>query len=261
MSTLDVKAAGAKTDQASDMEADFATGKVVDAYGQIEVFAEEEKNRVKRRVDFFLLPLLCGCYIFSVGLGGNSHSSCGLTNRTVFSFWTKLFSIIVLSSASKRHFIFRDPISAGWAGKGAMTIYPKRRKRSTRADGMHSIYYFGYMLGSVMWSQVARRHPRHIGKTISACMLIWSSLTLLFRKLTHCTRTLLRRKISLTAYGPAVCSNFGGAATIRFFLGFFESVTGAVFVMITSNWWTRQEQAFRSAFWLGGTPVSSRIRI
>ena len=53
----------------------------------------------------------------------------------------------------------------------------------------------------------------------------------------------------------ATASNFAGAAAIRFFLGFFESITGAVFVVITSNWWTRDEQAFRAAFWLGGTPV------
>lgn len=47
--------------------------------------------------------------------------------------------------------------------------------------------------------------------------------------------------------------------TNRFFLGFVESITGAIFVVVTSNWWTRREQAFRTAFWLGGTPVSSRL--
>jgi ACS family allantoate permease-like MFS transporter len=43
----------------------------------------------------------------------------------------------------------------------------------------------------------------------------------------------------------------------RFFLGLVESIIGPVFVIVTSNWWTRREQAFRTAFWLGGTPVSS----
>lgn len=41
----------------------------------------------------------------------------------------------------------------------------------------------------------------------------------------------------------------------RFFLGLVESIIGPVFVIVTSNWWTRSEQAFRTAFWLGGTPV------
>jgi hypothetical protein len=44
---------------------------------------------------------------------------------------------------------------------------------------------------------------------------------------------------------------------IRFFLGLLESITGPVFVILTSNWWTRSEQVVRTAFWLGGTPVCS----
>lgn len=44
-------------------------------------------------------------------------------------------------------------------------------------------------------------------------------------------------------------------ATVRFFLGAIESIIGPVFVIVTSNWWTRQEQALRTAFWLSGTPV------
>lgn len=42
----------------------------------------------------------------------------------------------------------------------------------------------------------------------------------------------------------------------RFFLGLVESIIGPVFVIVTGNWWTRREQAFRTAFWLSGTPVS-----
>lgn len=45
----------------------------------------------------------------------------------------------------------------------------------------------------------------------------------------------------------------------RFFLGLVESIIAPVFVIVTSNWWTRPEQAFRTAFWLSGTPVSSAL--
>lgn len=31
------------------------------------LYTEEEAARVKRKIDFIILPLLCGCYIFSVG--------------------------------------------------------------------------------------------------------------------------------------------------------------------------------------------------
>lgn len=55
-----------------------------------------------------------------------------------------------------------------------------------------------------------------------------------------------------------VCYNFAGIMALRFFLGLLESITGPVFVIVTSNWWTRREQAFRTAFWLGGTPVRER---
>ena len=44
-------------------------------------------------------------------------------------------------------------------------------------------------------------------------------------------------------------------AAARFCLGAVESIIGPVFVVITSNWWTRREQALRTAFWLSGTPV------
>ena len=57
----------------------------------------------------------------------------------------------------------------------------------------------------------------------------------------------------------ALCYNFAGLAVNRFFLGFMESITGSVFVVVTSNWWTRPEQAFRTAIWLGGTPIGNSI--
>lgn len=57
----------------------------------------------------------------------------------------------------------------------------------------------------------------------------------------------------------ALCFNFAGIMAVRFFLGLMESITGPVFVIVTSNWWTRPEQAFRTAFWIGGTPVSNPL--
>ncbi len=32
------------------------------------LFTDEEARRVKRKIDYIILPLLCGCYIFSVCL-------------------------------------------------------------------------------------------------------------------------------------------------------------------------------------------------
>ncbi len=48
----------------------------------------------------------------------------------------------------------------------------------------------------------------------------------------------------------ATCSSFGGLATVRFMLGMFEATISPGFVAITGIWWTRQEQASRSAIWI-----------
>lgn len=58
-------------DYAKDDHVEIGTGTVhpvMKVYGdseQIEYTAEENK-RVKRKIDFVLLPLMCTCYIFSV---------------------------------------------------------------------------------------------------------------------------------------------------------------------------------------------------
>jgi MFS family permease len=48
----------------------------------------------------------------------------------------------------------------------------------------------------------------------------------------------------------AACSSFAGLATVRFLLGVFEATISPGFVAITGIWWTRQEQASRSAIWV-----------
>ncbi|KAJ5771892.1 major facilitator superfamily domain-containing protein [Penicillium odoratum] len=100
-----------------------------------------------------------------------------------------------------------------------------------------SIFYFGYMIGSMAWAKLVQRWPQHAGKFVSSAVLLWSCITLL----------------------TPLCYNFAGIATVRFFLGLVESIIGPVFIIITSNWWTRSEQAFRTAFWLGGTPIGNFI--
>lgn len=45
----------------------------------------------------------------------------------------------------------------------------------------------------------------------------------------------------------AASTNFGGIATARFFLGFCEGAVSPGFVVITSNWYKRQEHAIRIA--------------
>lgn len=109
------------------------------------------------------------------------------------------------------------------------------------------------MIGSIAWAKLVHKWPQHTGKLITAAVLAWSSIVLLTRK----SGLELWHWQKLTC--AALCFNFAGIAAARFFLGLVESVIGPVFVIVTSNWWTRPEQAFRTAFWLGGTPVSISV--
>lgn len=45
----------------------------------------------------------------------------------------------------------------------------------------------------------------------------------------------------------AATQNFAGMATARFFLGFCEGAISPGFVVITSNWYKRQEHPIRIA--------------
>ncbi|CAH0051770.1 unnamed protein product, partial [Clonostachys solani] len=161
--------------------------------GQSEPIATAEENkRVKRKIDFILLPLMCGCYIFS------------FLDKTMLNY----ASIFGLKTALKL-----KGNDYSWLG---------------------SIFYLGYMGGAMFWPTLVQRYPQHVGKFISGAVFSWAVMSLL----------------------TPLCFNFAGIMAVRFFLGFLESINGPVFVIITSNWWTRSEQAFRTAFWLGGTPLT-----
>ncbi|ETS74127.1 hypothetical protein PFICI_13993 [Pestalotiopsis fici W106-1] len=47
----------------------------------------------------------------------------------------------------------------------------------------------------------------------------------------------------------AACHNFGGLATVRFFLGVFEASILPCFMNLSAAWYKRSEQPLRTAFW------------
>ncbi|KAH8902080.1 MFS general substrate transporter [Coniochaeta sp. PMI_546] len=55
------------------------------------------------------------------------------------------------------------------------------------------------------------------------------------------------------------CSSFAGLATVRFLLGATEATISPGFVAVTGMWWTRQEQAGRSALWISFLGVGSFV--
>ncbi|KAH7320637.1 major facilitator superfamily domain-containing protein [Stachybotrys elegans] len=57
----------------------------------------------------------------------------------------------------------------------------------------------------------------------------------------------------------AACSSFGGLATVRFLLGVAEATISPGFVAVTGIWWSRAEQAGRSALWISFLGVGSFV--
>lgn len=89
-----------------------------------------------------------------------------------------------------------------------------------------SIFYFGYMIAEYPGVTLLQRFP--IAKFLGINIIIWASILMI----------------------TAACSSFAGLATVRFMLGMFEATISPGFVAITGIWWTRQEQASRSAIWI-----------
>jgi MFS family permease len=61
--------------------------------------------------------------------------------------------------------------------------------------------------------------------------------------------------ITLAATGS--CKSFATLAPARFFLGVFESCLNPGFVLISSSWWKREEQAARIGLWYSANGLAS----
>lgn len=61
--------------------------------------------------------------------------------------------------------------------------------------------------------------------------------------------------VVLAATGSA--TNFSSLAAARFFLGVFESCLNPGFVLISSSWWKREEQASRIGLWYSANGLAS----
>ncbi|CAG8980630.1 hypothetical protein HYALB_00012817 [Hymenoscyphus albidus] len=89
-----------------------------------------------------------------------------------------------------------------------------------------SIFYFGYLIAEYPGVALLQRFP--IAKFLGINIIIWAAILML----------------------TATASSFASLATLRFLLGIFESTISPGFVILTSTWYTRQEQASRSSLWI-----------
>ncbi|KAM0749041.1 MFS general substrate transporter [Meredithblackwellia eburnea MCA 4105] len=107
----------------------------------------------------------------------------------------------------------------------------------TQYSWTSSIFSFGYLVGQPIAGRLIQRYSLHVGKIITLSVFIWSCMVLL----------------------TPVCKDFKSLAVLRFFLGVFESPVAPAIVHVTSTWYTRDEQSFRTGLWFCGTPIGNII--
>lgn len=95
-----------------------------------------------------------------------------------------------------------------------------------------SVTNIGYLVGSYPSTFCLQRFP--IGKFISIMLMSWGIILI----------------------ATVGAKNFAGLMALRFLLGALEAGVGPAWMLITSMFWTREEQPFRMCIWLGTNGIS-----
>lgn len=98
-----------------------------------------------------------------------------------------------------------------------------------------SMVFFGYLIFEWPMGLVAQHW--HTGKVVGTVVILWG----------------------LTMMATALCTDFGGLAAQRFFLGALQSILTPAWVLLSSIFYRREEQAFRIVFWWSMNGVSLGI--
>ncbi|XXG98391.1 hypothetical protein Hte_004714 [Hypoxylon texense] len=128
---------------------------------------------------------------------------------------------------------FIDKTSLGYSS--VYGIIPDNKLQGQDYSWASSIFYFGYLVAEYPGIAVIQRFP--VAKFLGVNVMLWGAILMT----------------------TAACSSFAGLATVRFFLGMVESTISPGFVAVTGIWWTRQEQAGRSALWISFLGVGSFV--
>ncbi|GAA6048564.1 hypothetical protein JCM3770_006555 [Rhodotorula araucariae] len=96
-----------------------------------------------------------------------------------------------------------------------------------------SAFYWGYIVAVLPFAILLQRLP--LAKTLSVCIFLWG----------------------ITALLTIVCTSYQGLVVQRVFLGVLESSISPGFVLITSQWYKKSEQAARLGVWYSATGIFS----
>lgn len=98
-----------------------------------------------------------------------------------------------------------------------------------------SMFYIGYLVWEYPTNRLLQRLP----------LAKWSSFNIIMWGLVLCCM--------------AAVTNFAGAVAVRFLLGVFEAAVTPGFVLFTSQWYTKDEQASRTGFWFSFNGVAQIV--
>ncbi|VUC32362.1 unnamed protein product [Clonostachys rosea] len=98
-----------------------------------------------------------------------------------------------------------------------------------------SIFYFGNLVAEYPFIYLMSRLP--LTKLVGSTVFLWGAVCMCL----------------------AAPTNFGGFATVRFFLGFTEGAVSPAFMTITSIWYRKSEHAVRTAIWVSMNMVAQVI--
>ncbi|OTA99803.1 hypothetical protein M426DRAFT_16123 [Hypoxylon sp. CI-4A] len=94
-----------------------------------------------------------------------------------------------------------------------------------------SVFYLAYMVSQPIVARVIVRFP--IGRVVAIATMLWGAVLMT----------------------TAASRSFASLMTIRAILGCMESCINPAFIVISSQWWTRDEQPLRISFWSLGLSI------
>ena len=127
---------------------------------------------------------------------------------------------------------YLDKTTLSYASIMGLKLAPSSNKNASgigingsQYSWLSSMFYFGYLGFEYPTSRLLQRLP--LGKYSAFNIIMWGTVLACF----------------------AAVENYGGAITIRFFLGVFESAVTPGFALFTSQWYTKKEQGTRVGIW------------
>jgi ACS family allantoate permease-like MFS transporter len=156
---------------------------VAAAYDRDEPLSIEDALRIRRKIDWHLMPLMCILYL------------CNFADKTAL-------------------------------GQSAILgIFPGAHLNQNQFNWLGTIFYLAFLIFQYPQNLALQRFP--VGKWMTINIFIWS--------------------IALMCH--SACHSFGGLFACRFILGACEGAITPGFLIVTSMFYTREEQTRRIGYW------------